>query len=150
MRLGIVTSLALCAALAACGGDDDAKGVLQKDDLPSVEKVSTISNIPWVSACSAIKESEASKQQQINEAQGQAEAILSVATATAEGLRRVGEALAGRGGMEAMQLRVAEEYVKQFGKLADEANSTLVIPATLSDVASMIALATNVIRKPAN
>ncbi|MGH8175581.1 MAG: SPFH domain-containing protein, partial [Steroidobacter sp.] len=71
-----------------------------------------------------IKESEANKQQQINEAQGQAEAILAVATATAEGLRQVGEALSGRGGMEAMQLRVAEEYVKQFGKLADEASST--------------------------
>ena len=76
-----------------------------------------------------IKESEANKQQQINEAQGQAEAILAVATATAEGLRRVGDALAGRGGMEAMQLRVAEEYVKQFGKLADEASSTLIVPA---------------------
>src|SRR5262245_22490128 len=58
-----------------------------------------------------IKESEANKQQQINQAHGQAEAILAVATATAEGLRRVGDALTGRGGMEAMQLRVAEEYV---------------------------------------
>jgi len=65
-----------------------------------------------------IKESEANKQQQINEAQGQAEAILAVATATAEGLRRVGDALSDRGGMEAMQLRVAEQYLKQFGQLA--------------------------------
>ena len=78
-----------------------------------------------------IKESEANKQQQINEAQGEAEAILAVATATAEGLRRVGEALSGRGGIEAMQLRVAEEYVKQFGHLADEASSTLIVPANL-------------------
>ena len=93
-----------------------------------------------------VKESEAKKQQQINEAQGQAEAILAVATATAEGLRRVGESLAGRGGMEAMQLRVAEEYVKQFGTLATEAQSTLIVPANLSDIASMIALATGVIR----
>src|SRR5262245_34658806 len=91
-----------------------------------------------------IKESEANKQQQINVAQGQAEAILAVATATAEGLRRVGEALSGRGGMEAMQLRVAEEYVKQFGKLANEASSTLVVPATLTDISSMIAMATSV------
>src|SRR5262245_43435441 len=60
-----------------------------------------------------IKESEAKKQQQINEAHGQAEAILAVATATAEGLRRVGDAVSGKGGVEAMQLRVAEEYVKQ-------------------------------------
>jgi regulator of protease activity HflC (stomatin/prohibitin superfamily) len=93
-----------------------------------------------------IKESEANKQQQINEAEGEAEAILAVATATAEGLKRVGEALSGRGGMEAMQLRVAEEYVKQFGHLADEASSTLIVPANLSDIASMIALATNVVK----
>jgi regulator of protease activity HflC (stomatin/prohibitin superfamily) len=93
-----------------------------------------------------IKESEANKQLQINQAHGQAEAILAVATATAEGLRRVGEALSGRGGLEAMQLRVAEEYVKQFGKLADEASSTLIVPATLSDISSMVALATNVLK----
>lgn len=93
-----------------------------------------------------IKESEAKRQQQINEAEGQAAAILAVATATAEGLRRVGEALSGQGGMEAMQLRVAEEYVRQFGKLATDATSTLVVPATLSDVSSMIALATNVVK----
>ncbi len=93
-----------------------------------------------------IKESEGTKQRQINEAQGQASAILAVATATAEGLKQVGEALAGRGGPEAMQLRIAEAYVKQFGTLASEASSTLVVPANLSDVASMIALATNVIK----
>jgi regulator of protease activity HflC (stomatin/prohibitin superfamily) len=93
-----------------------------------------------------IKESEANKQQQINEAEGEASAILAVATATAEGLKQVGEALAGRGGAEAMQLRIAEEYVKQFGTLANEASSTLVVPANLSDVASMIALATNVVK----
>jgi regulator of protease activity HflC (stomatin/prohibitin superfamily) len=93
-----------------------------------------------------IKESEGTKQRQINEAQGQASAILAVATATAEGLKQVGEALAGRGGIEAMQLRIAEEYVKQFGTLASEASATLVVPANLSDVASMIALATNVLK----
>ncbi len=93
-----------------------------------------------------IKESEANQQQQINEARGEAAAILAVATATAEGLRQVGEALAGKGGIEAMQLRVAEEYVRQFGKLANEAASTLVVPANLSDIASMIALATSVVK----
>ena len=93
-----------------------------------------------------IKESEANKQQRINEAQGQAAAILAVATATAEGLSRVGESLNSPGGMAAMQLRVAEEYVKQFGHLADEAQSTLIVPANLSDIASMIALATNVVK----
>jgi regulator of protease activity HflC (stomatin/prohibitin superfamily) len=95
-----------------------------------------------------IKESEANQQQQINEATGQAQAILAVATATAEGLKRVGESLSGRGGIEAMQLRVAEEYVKQFGRLAEDASSTLIVPATLSDVASMVSLATSVIKSP--
>jgi regulator of protease activity HflC (stomatin/prohibitin superfamily) len=93
-----------------------------------------------------IKESEANKQQQINEAQGQAAAILAVATATAEGLSRVGESLNAPGGVAAMQLRVAEEYVKQFGRLADEAASTLIVPANLADISSMIALATSVVK----
>ena len=90
-----------------------------------------------------IKESEAARQQQINEAAGEAEAILAVATATAEGLRLVADAVAAPGGRDAMQLRVAENYVQQFGNLARTAN-TLVVPANLSDVASMIAMATKV------
>jgi len=90
-----------------------------------------------------IKQSEANQQQQINEAQGQAQAILAVATATAEGLRQVGLALSGEGGVEAMQLRIGEEYVKQFGKLAQESN-TLVVPATLTDISSIIAMATSI------
>jgi len=93
-----------------------------------------------------IKESEASRQQQINEAQGQAEAILAVARATAEGLERVARALSAEGGEKAMQLRVAEEYIGQFGQLA-KAGNTLVVPANLSDVAGMIALATQVVSK---
>jgi len=90
-----------------------------------------------------IKQSEAVRQQQINEAQGEAEAILAVATATAEGLRRVADAVSGTGGREAMQLRVAEDYIRQFGNLAQKSN-TLVVPANLSDIAGMIALATKV------
>ena len=90
-----------------------------------------------------IKSSEARKQQQINEAEGQAEAILSVAAATAEGLRRVADALRVEGGTEAMRLRIAEQYVAQFGELAKK-STTLVLPATASDVGSMIALATSV------
>jgi regulator of protease activity HflC (stomatin/prohibitin superfamily) len=90
-----------------------------------------------------IKESEASKQQQINEAQGQAEAILAVATATAEGLRRVGLSLSQEGGIHAMQLRIGEEYIKQFGKLAQEGN-TMIVPANVSDLSSIIAMATRI------
>ena len=92
-----------------------------------------------------IKESEAKRQQQINEAEGQALAILEVAKATAEGIAKVGAALSGQGGLEAVQLRVAEQYVKEFGNLA-RSSTTLVLPATLSDVGSMIALAMNVFR----
>jgi len=93
-----------------------------------------------------IKASEASKQQQINEAEGQAAAILAVATATAEGLRKVGDSLAGRGGIEAMQLRIGEEYLRQFGKIAKE-STTLIVPGQLSDLASVVAMATSIIRK---
>ena len=90
-----------------------------------------------------IKESEAARQRQINEAEGEAEAILAVAKATAEGLRRVAEAVSAPGGREAMQLRVAEDYIQQFGNLARTTN-TLVVPANTSDIASMIAMATKV------
>jgi regulator of protease activity HflC (stomatin/prohibitin superfamily) len=93
-----------------------------------------------------IKESEAKRQQQINEAEGQAQAILKVAQATAEGLRLVADSVSQHGGMEAMQLRVAEQWVKEFGHLA-KAGNTLVVPANLSDVASMIALAMKMIGK---
>jgi regulator of protease activity HflC (stomatin/prohibitin superfamily) len=93
-----------------------------------------------------IKASEARKQQQINEAEGQAAAILSVATATAEGVRRVADALKVEGGLEAVQLRVAEQYITQFGELARSSN-TLVLPANAADVGSMIALAMNVITR---
>jgi regulator of protease activity HflC (stomatin/prohibitin superfamily) len=92
-----------------------------------------------------IKESEALREKQINEADGQAKAILSIAAATAEGLRRVAEAVSDEGGKAAMELRIAEQYVAQFGELAKEGN-TLVVPANLADVSSMIALATRVAR----
>jgi regulator of protease activity HflC (stomatin/prohibitin superfamily) len=92
-----------------------------------------------------IKASEARKQQQINEASGQAAAILEVARATAEGIRAVAGSIQQPGGFEAVQLRVAEQYLMQFGHLAKTGN-TLVIPANLSDVASMISAAMTVIQ----
>jgi regulator of protease activity HflC (stomatin/prohibitin superfamily) len=92
-----------------------------------------------------IKESEAQRQKQINEAEGEAQAILAVAGATAEGLRQVADAISHPGGPEAVQLRVAEQYVAEFGRLA-KTNNTVILPANLSDVGSMIALATSVLR----
>ncbi len=93
-----------------------------------------------------IKASEAKKQQQINEAEGAASAILAIAQATAEGLRKVAETIQVPGGQEAVQLRVAEQYISKFGELA-KTNNTLILPATVSDVGSMIALAMSAIRQ---
>jgi regulator of protease activity HflC (stomatin/prohibitin superfamily) len=93
-----------------------------------------------------IKQSEAVQQQQINEAEGEAAAILAIATATAEGLSRVAKSLNEEGGQSAMQLRVAENYLEQFGNIAKEGN-TLVVPANLADISSMISLATNIVKK---
>jgi len=93
-----------------------------------------------------IKQSEARKTQQINEAEGQAAAIMSVATATAAGLRSVAEAIKLPGGQEAVQLRVAEQYIGQFGELAKKSN-TIVLPANVADVGSMIAMAMKFIAK---
>ncbi len=93
-----------------------------------------------------IKESEAGRQQQINEAEGEAAAILAVAEATAEGLKKVASALSAEGGDKAMQLRVAEDYLERFGNLA-KAGNTLIVPANLSDVASMIGAATSAFRQ---
>jgi len=92
-----------------------------------------------------IKQSEAKKQQQINEAEGQAAAILAVAKATAEGLRAVAGAIDEKGGFEAVQLRVAEHYITEFGKLA-KAGNTLVVPSNLGDVGAMIGLAMNALK----
>jgi regulator of protease activity HflC (stomatin/prohibitin superfamily) len=93
-----------------------------------------------------IKASEAKKQQQINEAEGEAAAILSVAQATAEGIRVVANAIGAPGGFEAVQLRVAEQYVAEFGHIAKTTN-TLVVPANVADVASMIALAMKTVQR---
>ena len=90
-----------------------------------------------------IKASEASRQRRINEAEGQAAAIREVASATAEGIREVATAIRTDGGMEAVQLRVAEQYVTQFGQIARQSN-TVVVPANVSDVAGMIAAAMKV------
>lgn len=94
-----------------------------------------------------IKQSEATRQQRVNEAQGAAEAILSIARATAQGLREVAEASRVAGGAEAIQLRLAEAYIQQFGELARTTN-TVVVPASIADPASMLTMAMNIARRP--
>lgn len=95
--------------------------------------------------------SEGEKQKRINEAEGKAYEIERVAKATATGLHLVAEAIGDKGGIEAVNLRIAENYLMQFGKLAEK-NNTMIIPSNLSDVAGMVAATTSVfknINKPA-
>lgn len=93
-----------------------------------------------------IKKSEAQRTRQINEAEGQAQAILAIAKATAQGIREVAQTIEMEGGREAVQLKVAEKYIEQFGNLA-KVGTTMIVPANLADVSSMIASAMNVIQQ---
>lgn len=93
-----------------------------------------------------VLESEAVKLKQVNEAQGQAEAIRAVAQATAEGIRAVAASIKSEGGLEAVQLRVAEKLVEQFGLLAKQTN-TLILPANFGDMSSLLATALSVIKQ---
>ena len=92
-----------------------------------------------------VLESEGIRERQINEAQGEASAILSVAQATAESIRLVAASIQNDGGMEAVQLRVADNLVDQFGKLA-KTNNTLILPANFADLGSLIAAAMTVVK----
>lgn len=93
-----------------------------------------------------VLESEAIRQKQINEASGQAEAIRAVANATADGVKAVAAAVQSDGGMEAVQLRVAEKLVEQFGNLAKQ-STTLILPANFGDISSLIATAMSIVKK---
>ncbi|MAP61873.1 MAG: paraslipin [Candidatus Marinimicrobia bacterium] len=94
----------------------------------------------------AILTSEGERQQNINDAEGESEAIRLKATATAEAIQKVAEALNLPGGSDAANLEVAKAYVDEFGKLAKESN-TMILPADAANVASMIATAMSVIDK---
>ena len=102
-------------------------------------------NIATGEKAAAIAKSEGDKQSQINNAQGEAAAVLTVAQATAEAIRKVAEAIQSPGGMEAVNLKVAERYVDAFGNLAKTGN-TLIVPANLSDVSSLISTAMTVVK----
>jgi uncharacterized membrane protein YqiK len=83
---------------------------------------------------------------QINEAAGEAEAIRAVAEATADGIRKVAEAIQVKGGADAVQLRVAEQYVEKFGEVA-KSSTTMILPANFADMASLISGAMSVIKQ---
>lgn len=92
-----------------------------------------------------IQRSEGEKQAAINTAQGQAEAIKAVASATAQAIQQVALAIQSPGGMDAVNLKVAEKYVEAFGNVAKEGN-TLILPSNLADMGSMVAAAMSIVK----
>jgi regulator of protease activity HflC (stomatin/prohibitin superfamily) len=95
----------------------------------------------------SIQRSEGDKQAEINKAEGQAAAITTVAAATAAAIERIGLAVERPGGMNAVNLKVAEQYVQAFAEIAKQGN-TLIVPANLADLSTLIASAMTVVRQP--
>ena len=94
----------------------------------------------------AIAKSEGEKARRVNEAEGRAAEIRLVAEATAQGLREIAAATKEQGGMEAMNLRLAEQYIAEFGKIAKTGN-TLVLPTDMANIAGFLKAATTVVRE---
>ncbi|QYD67360.1 paraslipin [Paraburkholderia edwinii] len=94
----------------------------------------------------AIQKSEGERQASINQAQGQAAAILAVAEANAQAIQKIAAAIQSTGGMEAVNLKVAEQYVNAFANLAKQGN-TLIVPGNLSEMSSMIASALTIVKQ---
>ena len=83
---------------------------------------------------------------QINQAQGEAEAVVTVADATAEAIKKVARAINEPGGIQAVNLQVAENYIDAFSQLAQKGN-TLIIPSNLSDISGLVASAMTVVKQ---
>ncbi|MFT6851013.1 MAG: regulator of protease activity HflC (stomatin/prohibitin superfamily) [Sphingobacteriales bacterium] len=93
-----------------------------------------------------IEKSEGEKLKRINEADGRAQEIMRLAHATGTGLKEIASAINEKGGMDAVNLRIAEQYLTEFGKLAKE-NNTIILPSDLSDISGMVAAASTVLEK---
>ena len=92
-----------------------------------------------------IQRSEGEKQAAINTAQGEAAAIIAVASATAQAIQQVALAIQSPGGMDAVNLKVAEKYVEAFGNVA-KAGNTLILPGNLADMGGMVATAMSIVK----
>jgi len=103
-------------------------------------------NIASGSREAAIQQSEGERQASINQAQGQAAAILAVAEANAQAIQKIAAAIQSAGGMEAVNLKVAEQYVNAFGNVAKQGN-TLILPGNFADMSSMIASALAIVKR---
>ena len=97
----------------------------------------------------AIARSEGEKQAVVNKAQGEAAAISAVAEATAGAIARIAEAIEKPGGHSAVQLKVAEEALQAFGKVADKSKATLIVPSNMTEVSTLISSAMAMVRGPA-
>ena len=93
-----------------------------------------------------IAKSEGEMQKRINEAKGKASEIESIAKATALGIKEIANSIGAENGKEAVKLRIAEQYLNEFGKLASE-NNTMIIPQNMSDISGVIATATSVFKE---
>jgi regulator of protease activity HflC (stomatin/prohibitin superfamily) len=102
-------------------------------------------NLAAGARAAAIAQSEGVKQAEINTAQGQAAAILSIAEANAKAIRQVAEAISSPGGMNAVNLKVAEQYVAAFANLAKTSN-TLIVPSNLADLGTLVTAATTMFK----
>ena len=97
----------------------------------------------------AINLSEGERQRKINEAEGRAQEILLVAEAQAAGIRKVAEAIESKGGIESVNMQLAQQYLTQFGNLA-KTNNTMIIPSDLANVAGVLKACTEIVRKSAS
>ncbi len=102
-------------------------------------------NLAAGARAAAIAQSEGVKQAEINTAQGQAAAILAIAESNAKAIRQVAEAISSPGGMNAVNLKVAEQYVAAFSNLA-KAGNTLIVPSNLSDLATLVTAVTTMFK----
>jgi len=107
-----------------------------------------ITNVAEGDKQEAIKKSEGEKMKRINEAEGRAQEIELIANATAEGIRKIAESIQAPGGVDAVNLRVAEQYIKEFGNLAKE-NNSVIIPSNLGDIGGMVASVTGLLKSSA-
>src|SRR5690606_2956416 len=98
---------------------------------------------------SFIQRSEGERQAEVNRAMGEAAAIQAVADATARAIERIAGALRQPGGIEAVNLQVAEKYIDALGKMARE-NNTMIVPTNLADLSTLVATATSVVRRQAD
>ena len=93
----------------------------------------------------AIARSEGEKQASINRAEGQAKAIVALAEANAQALRQIAAAIGEPGGHDAVNLKVAEQYVNAFNNLA-KTNNSIIVPANMGDMGGLIASAMQIVK----